>query len=196
MKNYYSDLPSGFIEDYSIDASNKKTGIILNFISLLLFLGVGAICFFAKFYNAPMDYSYETLLIFLLGVVVAISAYMIIHELTHGLFYWLLTKQKLVFGLTWSAAYCGLKSGYVNKTTSLVAVLAPFVIHSIWMILLIILLPASPWILALAVTFAMHFGGCVGDLFVSFLLIVKYHKKQILVSDSGTKQTFYVKTEN
>ncbi len=191
MKNYYKELPAGYSENFSIDAKSKKTGIILNVVAFVVAAIVFLICFFTKFYDAQVDYNAETFSIYWLGFIILLFAYLVVHELTHGLFYWLFTHQKLTFGITWSAAYCGLKEGYVNKLTSLITTLAPFVIHSIWMILVIALLPASPWIFVLVITFALHVGGCVGDIYVTYLLLIKYHKKQVLVSDNGTKQTFY-----
>lgn len=193
MKNYYRELPDGFTENYSIDAKNKKFGIIFNVVALVVAIVVFLICYFTKFYGAEIEYSANTFSIFWLGLVVILIGYLIVHELTHGLFYWLFTKQKLTFGITWSVAFCGLKEGYVNKLTSLITTLAPFVIHSIWMVLVIALVSASPWILVLTVVFALHIGGCVGDIYVAFILLIKYNKKQVLVSDNGTKQTFYVK---
>ncbi len=192
MKNYYKELPENFKEDFVIDAKSKKTSIILTLISMGLLAAVFALIFFTKFYGTGINYNEDNFSVFWLGAFVGIFAYVILHELTHGLFYYLFTKQKLTFGLTLFVAYCGLKEGYVNKTVSLVSSLAPFVIHSIWMLLLIILLPASPWLLVLSFIFALHFGGCCGDIYVTGILLFRYNKKQVLVRDNGYKQSFYI----
>jgi hypothetical protein len=73
--------------------------------------------------------------------------------------------------------------------------LAPFVIHSIWMIALICLLPANVWCLLVIVLFAIHFGGCAGDLYGTLILLFKYRGKSVLMNDSGPKQTFYVQSQ-
>ena len=192
MKNYYKELPENFKEDFVIDAKSKKTSIILTLISMGLLAAVFALIFFTKFYGTGIIYNEDNFSVFWLGAFVGIFAYVILHELTHGLFYYLFTKQKLTFGLTLFVAYCGLKEGYVNKTVSLVSSLAPFVIHSIWMLLLIILLPASPWLLVLSFIFALHFGGCCGDIYVTGILLFRYNKKLVLVRDNGYKQSFYI----
>ena len=44
--------------------------------------------------------------------------------------------------------------------------------------------------------FAMHFGGCVGDLWVAYYLLFKHRDKKILVNDTGPKQTFYIEGSN
>jgi hypothetical protein len=201
LNNYYKDLPEGFAEDYVINAKKKSTAIILNLAALVLTVGVIAICYFLKFdnfdyfENYPYSYGLETfeLPLALLSLVAALIIYLILHELTHGLFYKLLTKQKLTFGLTFTVAYCGLKEGYVNKKTAIIAMLAPFVIHSIWMLALIIFLPANIWTLMVVLLFGIHFGGCSGDLYGTLILLIKYRKTNVLVNDDGPKQVFYIK---
>ena len=43
-----------------------------------------------------------------------------------------------------------------------------------------------------AVLFALHFGGCVGDLHATYLLLFKF-KGDILMKDTGPKQTYYAR---
>jgi hypothetical protein len=194
LKNYYKDLPNGFVQDYVINAKKLSTGILLNGLALVIAVAVIIICYFIKFESFPVSIEFggfETplaLIIFAVSIIV----YIILHELTHGLFYKLLTKQKLTFGLTLTVAYCGLKEGYVNKKTSIIAMLAPFVIHSIWMLALIIFLPANIWALMVVLLFGLHFGGCIGDLYGTLILLFKYSKKQVLVNDDGPQQIFYI----
>lgn len=194
LANYYKDLPQGFAEDYRIDAKKTSVGVILNVIALVLMIAVVVICGLIKFRplssisEIEMDW---TALISLFVLFVAIIVYLIIHELTHGLFYKLLTKQKLRFGLTLTVAYCGLKEGFVNKKTSLIATLAPFVLHGIWMVIAIIFVPVGAWALMLIILFGLHVGGCCGDLWVTCILLFKYAGKPVLVGDDGPCQRFY-----
>ena len=125
-----------------------------------------------------------------LGVLfVGMIAYIILHELTHGLVYKVMTKQKLTFGLTLSCAFCGVPNIYVTRKTALLAILAPFVVFTIIFIPLIIVLPANMINLALVIIFGIHFSGCVGDLYGTIVLITL--KGKILMNDTGPKQTFY-----
>jgi hypothetical protein len=197
LNNYYKELPEGFIEDYTIDAKKRSTAISLNLVGFVLAVVVILICYVIKFDTYPSTdglNGFEVPLV-LLVFAVSVVIYMVLHELTHGLVYKLLTKQKLTFGFTVSCAYCGLKQGFVNKKTAIIAMLAPFVIHGIWMLLLIALLPANIWVAMLVILFGSHFGGCIGDLYDAIILIVKYHNKQVLLSDIGPKQIFYVRNE-
>lgn len=194
LANYYKELPQGFTESYCINAKKTSVGVILNVVALLIAVVIIAVCYLAKFGLKFYDIYEENplkLLLVMLVFIVSMIAYLIVHELTHGAAYKLLTKQKLRFGLTLTVAYCGLKEGYVNKKTSLIATLAPFVLHSIWMIVAICLVPAGIWSLMLIVLFALHFGGCIGDLWVTCVLLFKYHGKQVFVSDDGPCQKFY-----
>lgn len=194
LENYYKELPQGFTESYCINAKKLSVGIILNVIAGIIAVALIVALYLAKFgLNVHQLYAEEptTLFIAALTFCASMIAYLVVHELTHGAAYKLLTKQKLRFGMTLTVAYCGLKEGYVNKGTSLIATLAPFVLHSIWMIVAICLLPAGVWVLVLITLFAFHFGGCIGDLWVTCILLFKYHGKQVLVSDDGPCQRFY-----
>ena len=194
LANYYRDLPQGFTESYCINAKKLSVGVILNVIAGVIAVAIIAALYVAKFGLHFYDIYDEGPLKLLLAMVVFIVgmiAYLVVHEFTHGAAYKLLTKQKLRFGLTLTVAYCGLKEGYVNKKTSLIATLAPFVLHSIWMIVAIVLVPADVWALILILLFSLHFGGCIGDLWVTGILLFKYRGKEVLVSDDGPCQRFY-----
>ena len=195
LANYYKDLPQGFKEDYRIDAKKISVGVVLNVIAGLIAIALIVALYLAKYgLNVHQFYDEEPLILLIAAAVFCVSMviYLVVHELTHGAAYKLLTKQKLRFGMTMTVAYCGLKEGYVNKKISLIATLAPFVLHSIWMIIAYCLLPDNVWALVVIMLFSFHFGGCIGDLWVTWILLIKYRKKQVLVNDDGPCQVFYV----
>ncbi len=189
MNNYYDELPKNYQEDRTIDVEDSKLKILLTIASLALFLIVFVSIFFIKFNGETLkDIDFWIIFVFLGCYLI----YLILHELTHGLFYKIFTRQKLVFGANLSFAYCGLKKGYVNKKTALFALLSPFVIHSIWMLIVLFLLPDNQWAFLISILFASHVGGCAGDLYDAYLLIFSYAGTSILMQDSGMKQIFYV----
>ena len=197
LANYYKELPQGFTESYCINAKKASVGILLNVVGGLIALAIIAVCYLAKFglrYYPLYEENPTKLLLALFVCFVSIILYLVVHELTHGAAYKLLTKQKLRFGLTLTVAYCGLKEGYVNKKTSLIATLAPFVLHGIWMIVAICLAPADVWAIMLILLFSLHFGGCIGDLWVTCVLLFKFSGKAVLVNDDGPCQRFYTFT--
>lgn len=192
MKRFESELPEGYREAYRIDAKNKKTGILLNVIALVL--TVGTILILWPLLNMPDGE--EALLLsplrFLLFAA-ALLGYLVLHELTHGAAYKLLTRQKLSFGLTPLCAYCGLPDLYVTRRTALIAVLAPFVLFSLLLGALTAFLPLWVDRFFAALLFAIHFGGCAGDLLVAALLLFRFRSPATLLRDTGPAQLFYVR---
>lgn len=198
MKFYEENLPQGYVEAKTVDATNKRTGIILNLAALAL----SAATFFALWYSFGMSWQTLTqqakdvavMLAATLCFVVCTLAYLVCHELVHGVFYKLFTKRKLTFGLTFTCAYCGVPDVFVYRTAALFAVIAPFALFSVLLILPVILVHSTIWRAAAVLLFALHVGGCVGDLYVFGLLLFRF-KKGTLVRDTGPKQTLYVRQE-
>lgn len=74
---------------------------------------------------------------------------------------------------------------------ALCALLAPFVLFSAVFIALICLCDGLAAATAILL-FAVHFGGCAGDLYDTFLLLFRL-RGDILMRDTGPKQTFYAR---
>lgn len=190
---YYKELPNGYKEVYSIDAGNTKTGLILNLIGLPIMIVMFIILMVIKSLvcgkiNFDLSDGETSLVLFILCIVMIL--YIIIHELTHGLFYKSFTKEKLKFGLKLTCAYCGVPTIYMKKIPMIITALAPFVIYSLIGVVLMIVVPYNVIFLAIDILFSAYVAGCVGDIYISFLLI-KY-PKETLVNDTGAKQTFYI----
>lgn len=171
----------------------KKTGLILNLIGLPIMIVMLIIPMLIKSLvcgkiNFDLSDGETSLVLFILCIVMIL--YIIIHELTHGLFYKLFTKEKLKFGLKLTCAYCGVPTIYMKKIPMIITALAPFVIYSLIGVTLMIVVPYNVIFLAIDILFFAHVAGCVGDIYVPFLLI-KY-PKETLVNDTGAKQTFYI----
>lgn len=191
MNNHFKELPNEYKEIYSIDAKDKKTGIIMNVGCLILMLITFLITINIKFpritFNIDTNFLIAMILFFLIMLI-----YIVLHELVHGLFYKILTKEKLTFGLSWSCAYCGVPNVFVKRNATVIACLAPFVIFNIIYIVLICVLPPNIYTFIITILFSYHIGGCIGDLYLSLLLLIKYNKETI-VNDTGAKQTIYTK---
>ncbi|MBQ7638485.1 MAG: DUF3267 domain-containing protein [Clostridia bacterium] len=188
-KNFETELPSGYREAYSIDAKNIKTGVLLNAAGIVLTaLLIAAAYFIIKPSGFMENFSFSRYVIALFVLIV----YIVAHELTHGAAYKLLTKRKLTFGLSLTVAYCGVPDIYVYRKTALISLLAPFTVFSI-VFLCAALLFRDQWdkFYASAV-FAIHIGGCSGDLFGTLLYLIRFRDKRTLMRDTGPKQTFYL----
>ena len=118
-------LPEGYVAAYTIDAADKRTGVVLNLAGFAVMAAVGVAAWFCLRPTGFFEqYSVGRNLLF----IAAILVYMVCHELLHGAAYKALTRRKLTFGLTLSVAFCGVPDVYVYRKTALLALLTPFVV--------------------------------------------------------------------
>lgn len=133
------------------------------------------------------------IILFLLYIV-----YIVGHELVHGIAYKSLTKEKLTFGVSLTCAFCGVPKIYTYRKTALIAILSPLITFTIILVpLMVITYGINIYLYTIvAVLFSGHLGGCVGDIYVAFLFLIKYRSNKTLMNDTGPKMTFYVYDEN
>ena len=196
LKHFEKDLPIGYTEVFHINAKDKKTGLLFTLFSFILAfvsLAITLPIYFCTKKLPTIDTTFYYLS--LAGFCVGIILYIICHELVHGIAYKILTKQKLTFGISWSCAYCGVPNVYVYRKTAIIALLAPFIVFSLIFIgLLIWFYFLNGWLyLGMSILFMVHFGGCIGDLFMFFLFLFKYKDKTTLMRDTGPEQFLYQK---
>ena len=190
-KYYFDELPEDYEEVYTIDAKNKKTIIIFNVIALLIMIAVIIpVIIYAKAFFDENENLFEMLLPIIL-VLPSMFIYIVLHELTHGLFYKIFTHEKLTFGLTMTVAYCGVPNLYVKKWPAFLTTLAPFLIWNLIFGLPLFFVKGYQYILFFGLLFSMHVSGCIGDLIVGGLLLFKFRGSDYLINDTGPKQTFY-----
>ena len=137
----------------------------------------------------PETLKNSTLLIFLAVLLI----YIVLHELTHGAAYKLMTRQKLTFGMTLSVAYCGVPDIYVYRRTALISLLAPFVVFTVVFGAAAILITDPIGKILAAFMLALHVGGCVGDLYDTILFLFRFRDPLTLMRDTGPKQTIYTR---
>jgi len=189
MKHYEKDLPQDYVSVFTIDAGKKKTGIALNAVGTAITAAILLLCYWMI---RPTDFlgSYSPSANFLL--VASLFAYIVLHELTHGAAYWLLTRQKLTFGMTTTVAFCGVPNVFVYRHTAMIALLAPFVLFTLIFGALMLAL-SEPWYqMMAALLLALHIGGCVGDLYDTWLYLNRFRNPKTLMRDTGPAQTFYL----
>ena len=188
MKHYETELPQGYKEAYAIDAADKKIGLALNLVGgglMAALLVLFALIIRPRGFFENYTFSRNLIALGLL------FAYLVLHELTHGAAYKLLTHQKLTFGLTATVAYCGVPDIYVYRRASIIALLAPFCVFNAVFGLAAILLPGAWDKMYAAALLAIHVGGCAGDLYDTWLYLTRFKRPDTLMRDTGPKQTFY-----
>lgn len=196
-KNYEPSLPEGYSEALHINAKNKKTGLIFNLAAFGVFVLVfAAFILFGgiNFGDVVAQFDSDTILIYYLIFIGSMLLHVVLHELTHGIAYFILTRQKLTFGLSWSCAFCGVPNIYVYRKASMIATIMPFVVFNVVYTALIILFHSDAILnLILVYNLGMHIGGCAGDIYNFLLLTFKFKDKKTLVRDTGPEQTIYTK---
>ncbi len=192
--NFFDTLPEGYTENFVIDAKSQKTGVIMNVAAIAVFIVFTVVAVILKGVDLKsVSLGFESL-IFLIAFIVAVLAYTVLHELVHGLFYKIFTRRKLTFGITWSAAFCGVPDVYVKKAPMLVTILAPFVVFLLAAFPFLFIVTDARIFVLLAAFTGIHIGGCSGDLYGAAIMLFKYSKHpELLVNDTGPKQTFFIK---
>lgn len=188
---YYLNLPDGFKQKKIIDAKDKKTAVIFTVLSFALAIGAIIILLLIKKFDFHlMLENRHKMLIADLVFVVSMVIYLVLHELTHGVGFLIFTREKLKFGMTLTVAFCGVPNAYVKKWPAVITTLLPFVVYST-VFLLITFSTTNIYIEMISILlFGVHFGGCVGDLYVASYLLFKADKTTVM-NDDGAKQVFY-----
>lgn len=185
-------LPPSFTKFHSLDLTNRKlvvamnvAGVLLLFVFGWIFMGVAAFMNPQFFWLALLifvrDLSLPALLLTILLVV-------ILHELSHALFFWLFSRERPKVGFNVLYAYATAPDWFFPRYQFLLIGLAPVLLLTLVGLLLLPLvdfLTVARLILALTVNAA----GAVGDFIV--VLWVLGQPADILLRDEGTAVTAY-----
>ena len=170
-KTFEPVLPEGYREALLIDAGNTRFSILMNIAALLLtVLILLIVVLHLRLSSFTLIFSFPQMFVLLL----LLLGYLVAHELVHGIAYKLLTGQKLTFGFTFTVAYCGVPDIYVYRRTALISLLAPFTVFTLLFGALMLGLNDPVWKLVFAFMLAIHIGGCVGDLYDTFLYLFRF----------------------
>ncbi len=197
-KNYENSIPQDYVLVKYVDAKNDKKQIIvytlLSFLPLLIILPVLIlIARYCNGYNISDNFQDDFGFAFLITCVILII-YIVLHELVHGITYKIFTGAKLTYGLTLTVAFCGVPEIYVRKKASIASLVMPFFVFSVIFIALTIgLWFVSPlYGIFSGAVFAVHIGGCVGDLHWTLMYLTKFKHCNTLMRDTGPKQWLYI----
>lgn len=123
------------------------------------------------------------------GMILTPLLVMALHEGVHGLFFWLFTKSRPVFGLKVWYAYASAPGWYLTRGQFLAVSAAPLVVISLVGLGLIAVLPAPAAVLAL-LGVILNAAGAVGDLFLCARGLAA--PASAVVEDQRDRTTFYV----
>ena len=185
-------LPDGYSQIYEIDLQkNKKKMFLVNGIALLIsVLMVVPMCFYIpitelfSFEKGILQYFIRFAALFGLSI-----AYMVLHELVHGITMKLCGTKKVKYGFTGLYAFAG-SDDYYDKKSYITIALAPIVLWGVVIAIINCFMPRE-WFWVVYFLQIMNISGAAGDMYVTF----KFSKmpKDILVRDHGVGMKVYSK---
>ncbi len=180
-------LPNGYREVRRVDLMrNRKEAVIVNLLALLITgaLAVLGFVFCPPFVEITIGiHTIINMVIWMIGII----AYMIFHELIHGVFMKTFSGKKPHYGFTGLYAYAGSDAFFARKQYLVIA-FAPVVILG----LVIRVLTIGFYEAAVCDLYLLHvvnLSGAAGDFYVGFL--IARAGDDVIVQDMGTDMSFY-----
>lgn len=183
-------LPQGFDLLGSISLKqNRRLFMLLNILGIPWLLACAAFFFFMAGLlgalgsgSGSVTLDATTLLLSLVALVVTSAVVLVLHELAHGLFFWLFTRSRPRFGFKGAYAYAAAPGWYFPRPQFLIIGLAPIVLISLAG-LLVLPFTAPPVSLLFIVALIVNATGAIGDLYmIARLLVVP---RGVLIEDQG-----------
>ena len=183
MKSF-TELPEGYAEILHIDLQkDKKLMTIVNVLAVVISVAMILIAAFFVPLGRYFAFNMTQLLVLCVGYV----AYMVLHELVHGITMRCFSEAKVKYGFTGMYAFAGSDAYYCRKHYVIIA-LAPIVVWGIVLGILNFLVPMN-WFYVVYLIQVGNISGAAGDLYVSW----RFRKlpADILVRDTGVAMTVF-----
>ena len=184
-------LPDGYVQSGEIDLKkDKRLAILLNICAFIIFIFMFYLLsrFIALVRPDISNFSATITIGKMLGALGLTVIVLIIHEIIHGLFFWIFSHGRPVFALRPLYAYAGAPTWFFPKRQYAITALGPLVVIGVAGLLLLLLAPIS-WVLMTAFLVALNTGGAAGDLFV-FIRLLKCSPTSF-ANDTGEVVTFF-----
>ncbi len=185
-------LPEGYNQIYEIDLQkDKKKSLLVNGLALVIAaLMIVPMNFYIPFFTL-FSFEQGTKQYFIrFGVLmVSIIAYMVLHELVHGITMKICGTKKVKYGFTGLYAFAG-SDDYYDKKSYITIALAPVIVWGV-VIAIINCLVSNEWFWVVYFIQIMNISGAAGDIYVT----CKFSKmpSDILVRDHGVGMKVYSK---
>lgn len=184
------NLGAEYVFAGEFDANNRRVIVALNLVGVVLLFLFGWLFFQIALAIRPEIENISGVLsgLNLLGLVLGVVVVLILHEVIHGIFFWLFARARPRFGLHIFYAYAAAPDWYFPRNHFLVIGLAPFVCLTLvgLSLLPIVSVQVVP-VLILALSF--NAAGSVGDFAVTGWLATQ--PKTLMIHDFGPRMSFY-----
>ena len=184
-----SALPEGYKEIYSVDLQkNKKMALIVNVIAVV----IGVVMAVPMHFAVPITTLFEFddgYITRMLSLIIIMIAYMILHELVHGISMKLCGTKKVKYGFTGLYAFAASEDYYEKKPYIFIA-LAPVILWGFVLAVINIFVP-DEWIWIVYFVQIMNISGAAGDFYVTIKFLSL--PEDILIKDHGVGMAVYSK---
>ena len=185
-----SSLPDGYKEIFKVNLQkDKKIAVSINVFAMTIAIVLAVPMHFyvpvTSLFN--MDDGLGAYTLRFVCMMVSLVAYMILHELIHGITMKIFGTKKVKYGFTGLYAFAG-SDDYYRKKSYITIALAPIVVLGAVIAIINALVPKE-WFWVVYFIQLTNISGAVGDMYVT----AKFSKmpKDILVQDSGVGMTVY-----
>ena len=188
-------LPESYLSPRQIDLSKRGMALALNLVALPLLALFGWLFHRLAAWLRP-DYAQAGGLVqamdSLVDLLILVAVYVILivlHELIHGAFFWLFTRERPLFAFKGLYAFAAAPDWHIPRNQYIIVGLAPLVLISAAAPLLaaVIPVPMIPFLVLLA---ALNASGAVGDVFIVGWVLI--HPANALVRDRGDVYDIYL----
>ncbi len=188
----YKELGQGYGELLSIDLQkNKKLKLLVNGLAIIIAIAmVVPMLFVVPISDLFSTQNGKEQCWLRLGIFIASSiAYVILHELVHGVAMKICGTKKVKYGFTGLYAFAG-SDDFYDKSGYIFIALAPVVLWGAVLLIINVFVPTE-WFWVVYIIQVINLSGAGGDFYVTF----KFCKlpKDILVKDSGVSMTVYTR---
>ncbi len=188
-------LPEGYKAILAVDLEkNKKCAFGIHaasiLITLVMVVGMNFLTPISTLFEKSMGAG--GLILRLVVLALLFIAYIVLHELTHGVTMKLLGCKKVTYGFSGLYAFAGCREFFTKKAYITVA-LAPVVLWGIVLTIASYLVSAS-WFWIIYIVQITNISGAVGDFYVTFRFLGLH--EDALIYDKGTEITVFAPMAN
>jgi hypothetical protein len=196
-----NSLPSNYKHQKTLDLSGKKMVIGLNLAAIPLLFIFGwlfeqlTISFRSS--NPFPKSILEFLTTFsgweLFALPLSLIIMLVLHELVHGIFFWVYTRERPRFALKGGYAFAAAPGWYLPRFQYIIVGLSPLIIISLLAIFFatFVIKPMVPYLLIIA---TFNAAGALGDMIVVAWVLMQ--PNTILVKDDGDRFSTYIAESN
>ena len=145
----------------------KKLGI-LQIILFFVFYILNSLLFYSFYLQINLSMNLSTFFQGILGVIIGGFFILIIHELIHGLFFWLFSRKKVKFGFKQGLAYATCPGFLFSKLQFFITLSSPFIVITAILLMLQFSL-FHPMVILFLISW--HASACAGDFYMIKIIL-------------------------